>query len=82
MATYLNAMRLLDGVDDRGALPSVDSLANGLVNSVTLLTVDCVTDLFRFDADLRPASVLVVDFAFLREVGGLKDGGCMADGLR
>jgi len=61
----LNAMRLLDGVDDRGALPPVDSLANGLVNSVTLLTVDCVTDLFRFDADLRPASVLVVDFAFL-----------------
>ena len=66
---YLNAMRLLDVVDDGGALPLLDGVADGLVNSVTLLAIDCITDLFSLDAIGRPALLLVVDLAFLREVG-------------
>ena len=62
-------MRLLDVVDDSGALPLLDSVADGIVNSVTLLAIDRITDLFSLDAIGRPALLLVVDLAFLREVG-------------
>ena len=65
---YLNAMRLLDVVDDGGALPLLDGVADRLVNSVTLLAIDCITDLFSLDTIGRPALLLVVDLAFLREV--------------
>ena len=66
---YLNAMRLLDVVDDGGTLPLLDGVADGIVNSVTLLAFDCITDLFSLDTIGRPALFLVVDLAFLREVG-------------
>ena len=78
MATYLNAMRLLDVVDDHGALLPADGVADGLVKSLALLAIDGVANLFSFDADVCPALLLMVNLAFLREVGGYRINACMA----
>ena len=66
---YLNAVRLLDMVNDGGALLLLDDVADGLVHSGALWTIDRLTDLFRNDSDVRPALLVVVNGALLWKVG-------------
>ena len=56
-------------VNDGGALLLLDDVADGLVHSGALLTIDRLTDLFRNDSDVRPALLVVVNCALLWEVG-------------
>ena len=65
---YLNAVRLLDMVNDGGTLLLLDDVADGLVHSGALLTIDRLTDLFRNDSDVRPALLVVVNCALLWKV--------------
>ena len=56
-------------VNDGGTLLLLDDVADGLVHSGALLTIDRLTDLFRNDSDVRPALLVVVNCALLWEVG-------------